>query len=69
MFIYAYNRSNWVYVPINIDICDLLFIFHGYCILVFDLFRRVTDIRIFRFESKRITNRIKIYEYFAQLYP
>ena len=41
----------------------------GYCILVFDLFRRVTDIQIFWFKSKRIMNRIKIYEYFFQLYP
>ena len=61
MYIYAYNGSNWISVPINIDICDLFF-FYGYCILILDLFRRVTDIQIFRFESKRITNRIKIYE-------
>ena len=60
MYIYAYNRSNWISVPINIDIWD--FFFYGYCILVFDLLRRVTNIRIFWFESKRITNRIKIYE-------
>ena len=61
MYIYAYNRSNWISVPINIDICDLFF-FYGCYILLFDLLRRVTDIRIFRFESKWITNRIKIYE-------
>ena len=61
MYIYAYNISNWISVPINIDICDLLF-FYGYCILVFDLLRRVTDIQIFWFESKQITNRIKIYK-------
>ena len=60
MYIYAYNGSNWIFVPINIDICD--FFFYGYCILVFDLLRRITNIRIFQFESKRITNRIKIYE-------
>ena len=44
---------NWIYVFINIDICDLFF-FYGNYILVFDLLRRVTDIRIFRFESTRI---------------
>ena len=60
MYIYAYNGSNWISVSINIDICDLFF--YGYCILVFDLLRRVTDIWIFRFESKRIMNRIKFYE-------
>ena len=27
MYIYAYNGSNWIFVPINIDICDLLFFF------------------------------------------
>ena len=38
--------------------------FFGYCILVSDLFRRVTDIQIFWFKSKQITNRIKnIYIY------
>ena len=61
MYIYAYNGSNWIFVPINIDTCDLIF-FYGYCILVFDLLRRVTNIRIFRFESKHIMNQIKIYE-------
>ena len=61
MYRYAYNGSNWISVLINIDICDLLF-FNGYCILVFDLLCRVMNIQIFWFESKRITNRIKIYE-------
>ena len=44
----------------NIDLCDFFF---GYYILVFNLLRRVMDIQIFRFESKRIMNRIKIYKY------
>ena len=59
IYIYAYNGLNQIYVPKNISICDLLLFFYRYCILVFDLLRRVTDICIFRFESKRITNQIK----------
>ena len=39
------NRKNWISLPINIDICDLFF--NGYWSLVFNLFRRVTDIWIF----------------------
>lgn len=51
MFIYTYNRSDQIYI---------------YYILVFGLFRNVTDIQIFHFESKHRggkhrTNRIKTY--------
>ena len=45
IYIYAYNRSNYIFVPKNIGICYLLVF--GYCILIFDLLRRVTDIQIF----------------------
>ena len=48
MYIYAYNGLNRISVPKNISICDL-FHFYRYCILVFDLLRRVTNIQIFFF--------------------
>ena len=53
VYIYAYNRSNLIITPKNIGICDLFFF---NCILVIDVLRRVTDIHIFWFNSKRITN-------------
>ena len=53
MYIYAYNRSNLIIALKSIGICDLLFF---NCILVIDLLRKVTDIHIFWFNSKRITN-------------
>ena len=55
MYLYVYSGLNWIFVPNNISICDLLF-FYKYCILVFFLLRRVTNIQIFWFESKQITN-------------
>ena len=68
MYIYMHITDRIRYMFLKILVFVICFFF-GYCILVFDLFRRVTDIQIFWFKSKRITNRIKIYEYFAQLYP
>ena len=52
--------TDHIYVPKIISICDLLR-FYGYFMLVFVFLRRVTNIQIFLFESKRITNLIKIY--------
>ena len=68
IYIYAYNGLNRISVSKNISICDFIR-FYRYCILVFDLLHRVTNIRIFRFESKRIMNRIKKLRIFCPSYP
>lgn len=53
---------DWIgYSFLKILVFVICFIFYGYCILVFGLLHRVTDIPNFRFESKRTTNQIKIY--------
>ena len=68
MYIYAYNGLNRISVSKNISICDL-FRFYRYYILVFDLLCRVTDIWIFWFESKQITNQLKYLRIFCPSYP
>ena len=68
MCIYIHIADQIRYMFLKLLVFMICFLF-GHCILVFDLFRRVADIQIIWFKSKRITNRIKIYEYFAQLYP
>ena len=50
MYIYAYNGSNWIFVPIILIF--VIYFFYGYCILIFDLLRRVTDIQIFQVRIK-----------------
>ena len=53
MYIYAYNRSDQISV---------------FLILVFALLRKGTNIQIFLFESKMITNQINVHRYFSQPY-
>ena len=53
------------YMFFKILLFVICFIFYGYCIF---LLRRDTDNRSILLESKRITNRIKIYGYFSQPY-
>ena len=57
------------YIFLKILVFLICFVFYKYCILVFDLLRGITDIRIFRFESKRIKNRIKNLQIFFPAYP
>lgn len=47
------------YPFIKILVFVICYASYRYCILVFVLFCRVTNIQIFLFESKRITDRIK----------
>ena len=47
------------YTFVKILVFFICFVFYRYCMLVFDLIRSVTDIRIFWFRSKWITNLIK----------
>ena len=69
MYIYAYNGLNRISVPKNISICDL-FHFYRYCILVFDLLRRVTNIQIFFLvRIKTDTKSIKTLRIACPTYP
>ena len=54
--------TNQIGYPFLSILIFVICFFYGYCILVFHLLCRVTYIWIFWFESKRITNQIKIYE-------
>ena len=65
--IYMHRTYRIRYSFLKILVFEIFFFL--YCILIFDLLHRVTDIHIFWFKSKRVTNRIKIYKYFDQLYP
>ena len=65
MYMHKTDRIRYSFLKILV----FVICFFIYCILAFDLIHRVTDIHIFWFKSKRITNQIKIYKYFAQLYP
>ena len=57
---------HWIRYPFQkILIFVICFIFTD---ITYSSLRRATYIRIFLFESKRITNRIKIYGYFSQSY-
>ena len=57
---------HWIGYPFQkILIFVICFIFTD---ITYSSLRRATYIRIFLFESKRITNRIKIYGYFSQPY-
>ena len=49
-------RIIYSFLKIFVFVICLIF---GYCILIFDLLRKVTDIHIFLFKSKRVMNRIK----------
>ena len=61
MYIYIHITDQIGYPFLKILVFVIFFVFYRYCILVFDLLRMITDIKIFWFESKRIKNRIKIY--------
>ena len=56
-----------IYPFLKILVSVIFFVFTEIA-LVFVLLRRATDIHIFLFESKRITNQIKIYKYFSALH-
>ena len=55
-----YITDRIIYTFLKILIFFSCFVFYRYFMLVFDLIRSVTDIRIFWFKSKWITNLIKI---------
>lgn len=63
MYIYEYNLIGYPFLEILVFV--ICFDSNGYCISVFAFLQRITDIQIFLFESKWITNRIKIYGYFS----
>ena len=60
---YITDRTGYSFLQILVFV--IYFVSYKYFILAFVLIRNVTDIQIFRFESKRITNQIIIANIFS----